>query len=155
MHAAIFASTRSLPQPPALYYPPDNPKKIETESVLERFEALVEAVLPKPAPAALTGDRDWLRLFQFCESYRDFLSQRVRYSKRIASPRMADVWLRQLASPPCGEWDGVRNGLQLFIASCGLPPRNRNEALLSANTRVFTSIDPQVSMPDTPIHSIS
>lgn len=107
------------------------------EWILERFEASVEAVLNKPPPARQTSDQDWLLLFRFCERYRDFLSQRVRYSKQIASPRMADVWLRQLASPPCGEWDGVRIGLKLFIASCGLAPRSKNEALLSASKRVL------------------
>jgi hypothetical protein len=110
---------------------PDRSQELEIDRVLDRFESMVEAVLAKPPPAPQTGDPDWRRLLRFCETYRDPLARRIRHSKRNKSPQMADVWLRQLASPPYGPWNGVRNGLTRFIACCGLTPRRKGEPLFS------------------------
>jgi hypothetical protein len=101
------------------------------ERIMMRFEALVEAVLYRPPPSAARPDPDWNRLFRWCHTHRNFLATRARSTGKLASPNRVDLWLRELASPPKGVWDGVRQGAISYIRLVGIPPRGSSEAMFT------------------------
>lgn len=103
--------------------------------ILRRFEELVEAVLASAPPSVATLDVDWTRLFRWCDTHRALLAERAFLWSKLAHPQRVDVWLRELARPPKGRWDGVRHGAISYIRLVGLPPRGEGEPM-------FTGMDP-------------
>lgn len=99
--------------------------------VLKQVEVLIRAVLRKPAPSSIESDPDWARLFRFCEKHRHVLADSLRARKKTDLPGYLDLWLRQLASPPRGEWSGARLGLMPFIRVAGFPPRSDDDPMFT------------------------
>ncbi len=99
--------------------------------VLTQVEVLIRAVLGKPAPSSTGSDPDWARLFRFCEKHRHVLADCLRSRKKTDLPGYLDLWLRQLASPPRGEWSGARLGLMPFIRVAGIPPRSDDDPMFT------------------------
>jgi hypothetical protein len=110
--------------PPVTAAPPECP-------VLARFEELVEAVLSSPPPVVATADPDWRRLFRWCDTHRGLLAERASQRNKLTRPQRADVWLRELASPPKTGWDGVRHGALPFIRLVGMLPRSSGEPMFT------------------------
>lgn len=107
----------------------------EVDPVLERFEQLVEAVLPLPPPSVPCSDPHWVALFRWCDRHRVVLAARARRFQRKGVQSRLDLWLRELATPPKGQWEGVRYGALPFIRMVGLPPRGDGETLFTAVPR--------------------
>jgi hypothetical protein len=102
------------------------------DPLLERFESLVEAVLLLPPPSVPCSHPQWAALFRWCGRHRKQLAARARDCIRNDSQERVDVWLRELASPPKGMWDGVRYGAMQYIRLVGHLPRNSGQPMFTA-----------------------
>jgi hypothetical protein len=106
---------------------------VDEQAVLMQAEALIRAVLRKPPSSANTSDSDWARLFHFCEDHRYLLAARVSARRKATDLGYLDLWLRQLASPPRGQWASARLSLLSLIRVAGIPPRIDYEPMFTAS----------------------
>ena len=103
--------------------------------VLGQLEELIRALLSSPPPSVPNSDPEWARLFAWCHKHRDFLARRTRKLRRESAQALGvDAWLLELASPPKGDWEGVRYGVMSFIRLVGMLPRAKGEAMFTGFT---------------------
>jgi hypothetical protein len=100
------------------------------KSVTEHFVGLVTMFLANNPARKDTITDELCLLIELCNHHRNLLWKIYRTGEH-AGPEPLKKWLREMASPPSGDWAELRLSLAPLIRTFGLIPRPKGTHLFS------------------------